>query len=169
MTIRRAGSSQDISTERGFTLIEAMIAILIMLCGLLAIGQILTFCLVASKTYGRDATRATTFAHDKMEELTGLGFTDTTTNVTVAAPFTTDGVGLTQGGSVPPATPATGYSDYLDISGARTAAEGAAYTRQWQIIDDSTGLKRVIVTVTSNKTFRYGSAPATTMVTFKAQ
>ncbi len=144
-----------------------MIAMLILLSGLLALGEILTFSVVASKTYGRDATRATAYAHNKMEELTGLKFNDTTTNVTVAAPFTSGGVGLSNGGSIPPASPVNGYCDYLNLSGVRTTSGSAAFTRQWQIIGDSATLKRIIVTVTSNRSFGYGTAPRTTMVTYK--
>lgn len=159
----------NLSDQSGMTLVESLIALLILLFGLLALAQVLAFSVVASKTYGRDATKATTSAHDKMEELTALKFTDTTTNVTVAAPFPADGVGLTAGGSIPPAAPAAGYVDYLDASGVRTTATAAAYIRQWQIINDSSSLKRIIVAVTSNKSFKYGVAPTTTVVTYKTQ
>ena len=158
---------RDLSDESGVTLVEAMIAMLILLFGLLAVAQVLVFSTVASKTYGRDATKATAAAHDKMEELAGLQFADTTTNLTVAAPFPANGVGLTAGGSIPPADPAAGYCDYLDLAGVRTTAGAAAYTRQWQIINDSTTLKRIVVSVTSNRSFNYGVAPSTTAVTYK--
>ncbi|MEJ2244673.1 MAG: hypothetical protein P8Y80_01100, partial [Acidobacteriota bacterium] len=113
--------------------------------------------------------KATAAAHDKMEELTDLLFDDTTTNLTVNAPYTSDGVGLTAGGSIPPAAPAAGYVDYVDAFGARTTSGNALYTRQWQIIDDGavTDLKRIIVTVTSNKSFQAGTPPSTTIVTEK--
>ena len=160
---------RDLSDDRGMTLVEAMIAMLILLFGLLAVAQVLVFSTVASKTYGRDATKATAAAHDKMEELTGLPFADMTTNITVAPPYPANGVGLSAGGSIPPAAPAAGYCDYLDLSGVRTTAAAAAYTRQWQVIDDSATLKRIVVAVTSNKSFRYGTAPSTTAVTYKTQ
>lgn len=160
---------RDLSDESGLTLVETMIALLILLYGLLALAQVLAFSVVASKTFGRDATKATAAAHDKMEELTSLNFTDTTTNVTVAAPFPTNGVGLTAGGGIPPAAPVAGYVDYLDPIGARTDATAAAYTRQWQIINDSSNVKRIIVAVTSKKSFKYGTAPSTTVVTYKTQ
>ncbi len=158
---------KGLSNESGMTLVECMIAMLVLLFGLLAMAQVLAFSVVASKTYGRDATKATAYAHDKMEELTNLNFSDTTTHATVSPPFPVTGVGLTAGGSIPPSTPVTGYVDYLDAAGVRTTAEGAAFTRQWQIINDSTHLKRIIVSVTSNRSFRNGTAPATTAVTYK--
>ena len=158
---------KELRDQSGMTLVEAMIAKLIMRVGLLGIAQVLAFRVIASKTYGRDATRTTAAAHDKMEELASLAFTDSTTNVTVDAPFSDDGVGLTAGGSIAPSDPVDGYADYLDHAGARTAAGEAAYTRQWQIINDSATLKRIIVTVTSNRSFEYGVAPSTTVVTLK--
>jgi len=153
--------------ESGLTLVETLIALLILMAGLLVMAQTLTFTLAASKTHGRDAAKATASAHDKMEELTNLEFTDTTTNLMVTPPYTSNGVGLTAGGSIPPSTPVAGYVDYLDTSGARTTSGNAAYTRQWQIIDDAsfTDLKRIIVTVTSNRSFRVGTSPSTTLVT----
>ncbi len=157
------------SDDSGMTLIETMIAMVILLFGLLSMAQILAFSVVASKTYGRDSTKATAAAHDKMEELTSLSFSDTTTNVTVASPYPANGVGLTAGGAIPPNDPAGGYSDYLNLTGARTTAEDAAYTRQWQIINDTATVKRIIVAVTSKKSFRYGIAPVTTVVTYKSQ
>ncbi len=156
------------SDESGVTLVETLLSMLILLFGLLAMAHVLSFGTIASKSLGRDATRAAAYAHDKMEELLGLEFTDTTTNVTVNAPFTSDGVGLTAGGSTPPTAAVDGYVDYLDTDGVRTTSGAAAYIRQWQIIDDSTSLKRIIVTVTSAKSFRYATAPSSVLVTYKA-
>ncbi len=159
--------SRGISDESGMTLVESMIAMLVLLFGLLALAQVLAFSVVASKTYGRDATKATAYAHDKMEELTNLSFSDTTTDVTVAPPFPATGVGLTAGGSVDPSAPVSGYVDYLDMAGVRTTAGSAAFTRQWRIINESAHLMRIIVAVTSNRSFQNGTAPSTTAVTYK--
>jgi Tfp pilus assembly protein PilV len=156
------------SNESGMTLVETMIAVMVLLVGMLAMAQLLAYCVVASKTTGRDTGKAAALAQDKMEELTGLHFSDTTTNVTVAPPFTADGVGLTPGGSIPPTNPVANYADYVDLAGTRTTAGSAAYTRQWQIINDSATLKRIIVSVTSRKSFRYGTTPSATIVTLKA-
>lgn len=157
------------SDESGMTLVESLIAILILLVGLLAMAQALTFSVVASKTHGRDAAKATAYAHDKMQELTNLRFKDTTTDITLNPPYPATGSGLSAGGSIPPAAPVAGYVDYLDSAGTRTAAGNALFTRQWQIIDDPAGaeLKRIIVNVTSNRSFRMGTSPFTTIVTEK--
>ena len=155
------------TSETGFTLVEALIAILILTAGLLSMAQVLTFTVMASKTHGQNASKATATAQDKMEELTNLDFTDTTTNLTVNPPYTSDGVGLIEGGSIPPSAPVAGYVDYLAASGSRTTSGNAVFTRQWQIIDDTTftDLKRIIVTVTNNRSFEVGDNPSTTLVT----
>jgi Tfp pilus assembly protein PilV len=169
MDLKERRLLKKLSDESGMTLVETMIALLILNFGLLILAQTLAFSVVASKTYGRNATKTTAAAHDKVEELTALKFADTTTNITVAAPFPANGVGLTAGGSVPPAAPSAGYVDYLNETGTRTSQAAALYSRQWQIVDDSASLKRIIVVVTNNKNFRYGTAPATTLVTYKTQ
>lgn len=157
------------SAQSGFTLVESLIAIVILTAGLFSMAQVLTFTVMASKTYGQDAAKATSAAQDKMEELKQLDFYDSTTNITVNRPYTTDGVGLTEGGSIHPADPADGYVDFIDASGARTSEENAVFTRQWQIIDDPsfTDLKRILVTVTSDRSFQVGENPTTTLVTEK--
>jgi prepilin-type N-terminal cleavage/methylation domain-containing protein len=158
---------KKLSEERGMTLVETMIALMVLLIGLMAMAQVLAFSVVASKTFGRDATKTTAFARDKMEELESLQFTDVHTNITVNPPYPTNGVGLTAGGGIPPTSPVAGYCDYLDSAGARTTSESALYTRQWQILVDAANVKRIIVAVTSNRSFRYGTAPSTVLVTQK--
>ncbi|MBN2243357.1 MAG: prepilin-type N-terminal cleavage/methylation domain-containing protein [Acidobacteria bacterium] len=157
------------SGQSGMTLVESLMAIVILLVGLLAMAQALTFSVLASKTHGRDATKATASANDKMQELTGLQFNDTTTDITVNPPYPATGTGLTAGGSIPPAAPLAGYADYLDASGARTTAGDAVFTRQWRIADDPSGapLKTISVCATSNRSFQVGTPPSTTIVTEK--
>jgi prepilin-type N-terminal cleavage/methylation domain-containing protein len=160
--------SGNLKDEKGMTLVEVMIAILILLSGLLVMAQVMAFSVIASKTMGRDAGKTTAAARDKMEELMGLSFSDVTTNVTVAAPFPATGLGLTAGGSVYPADPVDGYVDYINQSGVRGTAASAGYTRQWQIVNTSAALKTLIVSVRSTKSFRFGIAPSTTLITQKA-
>ncbi len=167
MKLHTSQSTLRFSDERGVTLVETLIAMLILLFGLLAIAQVVSFGTIASKTFGRDTTKAAAFANDKMEELLALNFADTTTNITVNPPYPATGAGLAAGGSAPPGTPATNYVDYLDSEGVRTTAGTAAYVRQWQIIDDSASLKRIIVAVTSVRSFRMGPAQTTVLVTLK--
>lgn len=160
---------RNLENESGMTLVETMMAILILLGGLLTMAQVLAFSVVASKTHGRDSGKATAAARDKMEELLVLSFSDTSSNITVRPSTANGGVGLTAGGSVYPATPVEGYCDRLDATGARTtAASAVAYTRQWQISNDSATLKTIRVSVRSNKSFRMGTAPSTLLISQKA-
>ena len=156
----------------GFSLIETMIAMFIMVFALISLAQLMALAIVVNKNQGRDATKATGFAHDKMEELTGLAFTDTTTNVSVSPFSVTASTGLSAGGNLPPTAPAANYSDTLDQFGARTTIPGSiAFTRQWQITNVNTTLKQITVAVTSNKSFRSGNGalPVTVSVTLKTQ
>ncbi len=156
----------------GFSLIETMIAMFIMVFALISLAQLMALAIVVNKNQGRDATKATGFAHDKMEELTGLAFTDTTTNVSVSPFSVTASTGLSAGGNLPPTAPAANYSDTLDQFGARTTIPGSiAFTRQWQITNVNATLKQITVAVTSNKSFRSGNGalPVTVSVTLKTQ
>jgi Tfp pilus assembly protein PilV len=158
---------RDWRGEDGSMLVETLIAILILSVGLLAMAQVSVFSVMSSKSYGRDASKSTAFAHSKLDELQSLSFADTTTNTCQVFPFPADGAGLTAGGSIAPSDPVANYADYLDSSGVRTASGSALFTRQWQILDDDTNVKRIIVTVTSIRSYRNGIPPSTTLVTFK--
>ena len=160
--------SDNSKNESGMTLVESLIAVLILSVGLLTLAQVLAFSIMASKTHGKDAGKATAAAQEKLEELVGLQFSDVTTDLTVNPPASTGGTGLTQGGSVYPSEPVSGYSDYVDATGSRIEAADAAYTRQWQITNNSATLKTIAVSVTSNKSFQYGTAPSTVLITQKA-
>ena len=158
-----------IADEAGLSLVETLVAMLILVVALLSLSELFGLAILLNKNHGRDASKATAFAHDKMEELNGLAFGDTTTSVTVDPPYPATGIGLSPGGSIPPGTPSTNYVDYLDQNGVRTTAANAAFTRQWQITAESGTLKRISVAVTSNRSFGQGPAPATVSVTYKTQ
>jgi Tfp pilus assembly protein PilV len=126
--------------ESGLTLVETLMAVLILLVGLLAMAQVLTLSVFASKVHGRDAGRTTAYARAQMELLSGLPFNNAALN-------------------------AGTYSDALNEDGSVNADGSPIFTRQWQITDDSATLKRVVVTVTrTNRGIRHGTPPATTIV-----
>jgi len=158
-----------VADEAGFSLVETLIAMFILVVALLALSQLFSMAIVLNKNGGRDATKTTVFAHDKMEELNSLAFGDTTTNVSVDPPYPATGKGLSPGGSILPAAPVTNYVDYLDQNGVRTAAASAVFSRQWEITAESGTLKRISVAVTSNRSFSLGAAPATFVVGYKTQ
>src|SRR5438093_984420 len=111
--------------ERGFSLLEALIASGLMAGALVALGQMFAIA-VANNRSARAASYATVLAQQKMEQLRGLtwGFdvlglpiTDTTSNT--AAPVETPtggtGVGPSPAGTL---TSHTGrWVDYVDQSG----------------------------------------------------
>lgn len=151
--------------ESGISLVESMIAIVLLLVGMMSIAQVLMLSIVASKTHGRDSSKATIIARNKMEELTALPILDAK---------------LVKGGNIDPANREAGYYDFLDQGGnviqpgdnPQQAEASAAYTRYWSITDEeglANGRKRIAVAVTSNKSFHYGEAPSAVMVTQKTQ
>jgi Flp pilus assembly protein TadG len=167
--------------ERGTTLIETMIACLILLIVVVGLLNLFTAAMTTNQQQGNLATRTTEYAQDKMEQLMALNFNDSTTNTTVYPIATTGGTGLTVGGSVPQfdpyvaVAPVNLYADYLDDTGnLLTAAQLAAganfsYVRQWQIILVTPSLKSIRVAVTSNVPgVVQGQSPFTMVVCFKA-
>src|SRR5262245_35108861 len=132
-------------SDRGFNLIETMMAMTVLLVGLVAVINVFTISVSQNTNHGEFAMRNTQYAQGKMEQLLTLSLSDSTTNTPVFPPTATGGtglgVGLTAGatkGSVNLASPETGYVDYLDASGKLLAnSSGWFYKRQWSIALDS--------------------------------
>jgi len=135
---------RHLEKERGTTLIEAMIAVLVALIGVFGLGSLIFQATVTNKNQGTEVTRATIFAQDKMEYLLsegaasgGANFTACTQSIaTNALPCNSSGINVTAGsawntgllaGGVPvdvnmvASCPTTGlsvgYVDFLDING----------------------------------------------------
>ncbi len=163
-----------LKNESGMTLIESLFAMVIMVLGLVTMAQVLAFCVVAGKSYGRDAGQTTAAARDKMDELMGMRFSvDPATNVVTVATALSTGNNQSAG-SIYPDAPVSGYSDRLDSYGAKAGADLAeseiSYIRQWKIDNDTSGtFKTISVSVRSNKSFKYGTTPTTVMVTNKGR
>ena len=151
------------SGERGVTLIETLIAVLIAVVGVFSVGGLIFQGVVTNKNQGTEVTRATIYAQDKMEKLLSLNFTNctqaassqptscNTTNIN-ATGWTQ---GLLAGGAIGPTVQATcpssgtsvGYIDFLDSNGIQLPGASAAtscsaitssdisYVRMWQISD----------------------------------
>ena len=161
--------------NKGFSLIETMIALLVLL--IVTVG-ILPLALVASKTtenQGHLAARTTEYSQDKLEQLLALAYGDTTSDTRVFPALDTGGSGLTIGGSSDPAAPVALYVDYLDISGSRLASVGTAepnnwfYKRVWQVSLVSANLKRITVTaiVKSSSSGGVGQIPRASVAALK--
>jgi hypothetical protein len=149
------------------TLVESMIAILILLVGLLTMAHVLTFRLLRAK-HMAGCGKSTAAAQDKIEELVGLQFQDTTTDVTVspAAASRRKGPDCRRQPSL--SSNPYRYADYVTATCKPHTANNAAYTRQWQITNNSATLKTIAVSVRSNKSMQFGTAPSTVLITQKA-
>jgi Tfp pilus assembly protein PilV len=59
--------------DRGVTLVETMIAVLVALIGVFSLGSLIFQATVTNKNQGTEVTRATIYAQDKMEKLLSMG------------------------------------------------------------------------------------------------
>lgn len=147
--------------ELGFSLVETMISLVILLVALAGLFPPLLISISMNETQGNVATRATELSQDKMEGLMALTFTDPGLGGVMVADSTV--------GSVPPAAAVAGYVDYLDETGVAVAAPGF-YRRQWSVSTDATGtLKTITVVVTAQKQVGPGRVtPSTTIICVKS-
>jgi Tfp pilus assembly protein PilV len=139
--------------ERGTTLIEAMIAVLVALIGVFGLGTLIFQATVTNKNQGTEVTRATIYAQDKMEFLLSEGSATGTANFTActqgiatnALACNSSGINVTAGSawnsgllaggvpvdvnmvaSCPTAGASIGYVDFLDINGAQITGASCA-------------------------------------------
>lgn len=68
-------SRPRLNDQRGFTLIEAMVAMFVCTVGLMAMAELMAVTL-RMQQLGRSSTSASRMAQDKVDELTTVGFTD---------------------------------------------------------------------------------------------
>jgi hypothetical protein len=164
----------------GFGLVEVTIAMAVLLVGLGAMLNLFLMAAGLSANQGETAKRVTEYAQDKMEQLLSLDFLDSTSDTSVYPISATGGTGLGGAlaasttlptGGIDPASPATGYVDYLDASGSLVGAGAstALYVRQWSIsTGSSTTIKTVTVTVRAMRSMGPGKAPSITIVSYKS-
>lgn len=147
--------------RRGFSLIETVIALAILAIALAALFPAFLLSIAQNEKQGNIATRGTELSQDKLEGLMALTFTDPGLGGVMGANSTV--------GAVPPTAPVAGYVDYLDQTGAASAAPGF-YTRQWRITTDPTAtLKTITVVVTAQKhEGALGIPPSTILVCVKS-
>jgi type II secretory pathway pseudopilin PulG len=134
------------SSEAGFSLIETMVATMLLATALVTTAQLLVIATRANMGAQR-LTFAATLAQEKMEQLRGLswGFddlglpiTDLNTNLAVDPP-TQDGVGLQPSPANSLSANVGGYVDYLDRHGASLGGGAGAppantlYVRRWSV------------------------------------
>lgn len=160
--------------EAGFSLVEAVIALSLLLVvslGLLPLGVIAT---TTTENQGHLMARSTEYAQDKMEQLLALAYGDVVTDTRTFPAGATGGSGLAVGGSSNPAAPVALYVDYLDINGnllpssGTTEPAGWYYKRVWQVALASTNLKRVTVTaIVKSAVGSTGRIPQATVTALK--
>jgi len=164
--------------ERGATLIETVIAMLILTIGVLGVMGVLAIATTQNWNMGDRATRATEYAQDKMEQLMALSFSDGSSNTTSYPTQSSGGTGLggamagnSTVGGVTSGSPVTSYVDYIDSSGnLQTTSTGALYIRQWSISTNAAGNLKTITVVARALISRNGlPAPSTTLVSMKSQ
>jgi len=173
--------------DRGVTLIETMIAILVAFVVMSSLGAVVFTAMVANKNQGTEVTRMTGLAQEKAEQLLRLGFANTSTNTTLISDpgwaiglTASSATTLTQLTDCPAAgSPNVGYVDFLDDNGQPLAgdcstavATGFGYQRRWKIanVPGVVGLKQMTVVVYAPNAVRAGGAtPSVSITTLKSQ
>ena len=161
--------------EHGFSLVETMIALLIVLVVTVGVLPLTLIATKATENQGHLMARTTEYAQDKLEQLLALAYGDTSSDTRVFPATDVGGSGLAPGGSGNPAAPVALYVDYLDINGTLIPSAGVAapagwfYKRVWQITVPSANLKRITVTaiVRTPATGGTGRIPQSTVVSLK--
>jgi prepilin-type N-terminal cleavage/methylation domain-containing protein len=137
--------SHDAPGEHGFSLVEVLVAMLLIATTAAGVGELCAIA-AASTRAARNHTWATWLAGDKVEQLraltwafaaNGLPVSDTTTDLSMQ-PATSSGSGLSPSPAGSLARSVSGYVDYLDGSGlwvgaGLTLPSRAVYVRRWSI------------------------------------
>jgi type II secretory pathway pseudopilin PulG len=184
--------SRPPSGERGFSLVETMVGLCILLVVTAGVLPLSILALRISENHGHLMARATEYAQDKLEQLMALSYGDTISDTRVFPANDVGGSGLSPGGNANPAAPVHLYVDYLNMEGALLASTegtqpaGWYYQRTWRIEEigspDATDncppaasaaricLKRITVTATVRMPSQGGSGsiPRATVAALKA-
>jgi hypothetical protein len=176
-------------SDQGVSLIEAMIAVLISMFVMTALGGVVFNATVQNKNQGVEMSRVAVYAQDKIETLMNLDWYDCSQSTPLAGCNTTGFTdaawnrGLIAGGTLtyadtcPTSGAAVGYIDYLDSGGNQYAGSDCsvvgtyAYQRQWKITDEIStapgvpGLKRIDVHVWSKNAVNTGATAPSAMLT----
>lgn len=138
--------------EKGFTLLETMVALGLVLLAAVSVLPLGVFAFSTSENQGHLSSRAAEYAQDKLEQLLALSYGDSSSDTRTFPAPDIGGSGLTIGGSSDPAAPVALYADYLDVDGALIPSPtgvppaGWYYQRVWQITSPRANLKQITVT-----------------------
>jgi len=161
--------------DAGLSLLEVVVAMSILLVVALGLLPLGVMAVTATENQGHLVARATEYSQDKLEQLLGLSYGDTTTDTRVFPAATSGGTGLAIGGSANPAAPVAGYVDYLNYDGnlvpsvGTTAPANWFYMRAWQVSSPFTDIKQVTVTtIVARGVGQAGRIPRATIVALKS-
>lgn len=132
--------------DAGFSLIEVMVASLILTIGLLTLAQLFALSTTTNLS-GKSTTYATVLADQKLEELraltwgfdsTGLPLSDTTSDTASPDDAVDGGTGLAPSPETALQENTSGYVDYVDqfgnkLGGGDTVLDGTVYIRRWSV------------------------------------
>ena len=130
---RQVNAARD---ARGFSLIEVMVAIVILTVGLLSLAQTMVLSTNANTLSGR-MTSCSALGKEQLERLKAAPFY--TVAPTVRNPM------LVAGGDVD--TTVAGYSQFYDADGLPTAAGNALFETRWLVADVPTPLPLAMVRI----------------------
>jgi len=136
----------NVATETGSTLVEVLIATLVLLTGVLAMAQMFVLSTKNNVT-SRSDTLSTVLAEQKLEQLrslaygfdmAGLPVSDISTDTSVSPPAADGGTGLQPSPASALQENTVGFVDHVDRNGAvvgnAAGAPGNAwYTRRWSV------------------------------------
>ena len=126
----RKGLARD---ERGVSLVELLISLVIFTTALMALAQLMTMG-VATSYQSQARSDAVSLVKFQLEVFKAVSFSNAL---------------LVAGGSLPPAATVAGYSEQVDGTG-QVVANLSVHTRQWQVVDLTPTLKQITVAVTRN-------------------
>lgn len=130
------------NNERGFSLLETMLAMLIMLMILLSVAQLFGMSVAVNKA-ADDITQVTSLASEMVEQLKARGYD-----------------GLTAGGSL--STNATGFFDTPSVD----ADVNAEFTRRWLLTDNGDHMQIDVRVVAASQL--HGATKETTVTSIVA-
>ena len=136
----------SLAGETGSTLIEVLVATLIMVTGMIAMSQLFLVS-TANNTGSRSDTYSTVLAEQKMEQLralaygfdlAGLPVSDIDTDTSVSPPAANGGTGLQPSPPSALQTNTKGFVDHVDGQGTIVGNNvsppaSAVYTRRWSV------------------------------------
>jgi prepilin-type N-terminal cleavage/methylation domain-containing protein len=141
-----SAKSRSFRSDAGFSLVEVLIATLLLATALTTLGQL--FALSARSNIGaRSTTYTAMLAQQKLEELRsltwgfdtqGLPISDTSTDTTVSPEAMAGGTGLSPSPAGALSANTGGYVDYINqfgekLGGGAVAPANAVYVRRWSV------------------------------------